>query len=86
MQKFFHLHDKDSEELLGSIEVTNHPKKWDCSKEITHSWTTFNQEWLNEDQSTNDDHDSEDIDEYVEWHNKHNICQIEQISFEFIQP
>ncbi len=80
---YYQLHDAVSEEILGSVRVTNHKecldKKICYSTEVSESWDAFNR---------CEEHyfDNSCVDDFEEWHNKNRVSQIERIYLEYCQP
>jgi len=76
---YYLLHDASTEEMLGTVKVTN-TKASICLQnvnpfdELYHNWKEFNQHQGNT-----------DTDEFVIWNNQKSFIQIESIFVEFIQ-
>ena len=80
---YFQLLDYIDETECGLVHVTNGEK---CIKygidpydDIYKSWDEFNRLQLH-------DLDYQDVDEFIEWHNKQRSTNLERIHFESIQP
>ena len=80
---YYQLHDSETEEILGTVKVTNDnecKEKNVChSTEVSESWDEYNR-------CEESENDSENIDEFVQWNNENRVTQIERIFIEFCQP
>jgi len=77
----YQLNDSESEESLGLVSVIQADKLIDAKEEIEESWEEFNK--LEE---HDEDLDHQNVDDFVEWHNRNRVTQIARVFLEIIQP
>jgi hypothetical protein len=82
MKKVYQLHDSDTEEILGSVLLTNQEdSNLTFDENVNELWEGW------EDYNILQEHEKDpcDVDEFVEWFNYHYVTQIEVIDIDFIQ-
>ncbi len=80
---YYQLHDSESEEILGTVKVTNATECW--KKEICHS-TEVSESWDEFNRCEESELDNQSVDDFVIWNNENRVTQIERITLEFCQP
>lgn len=78
--KAFQLHDSQSEEIIGTVTITNDDTQAGID-ELWDGWVKFNTSDFGD-----GSHDKENMDEFVEFFNKEYDTQIEKIEMDYIQP
>ena len=82
MKKVYQLHDSDTEEILGSVLLTNQEdSNLTFDENVNELWEGW------EDYNVLQEHEKDpcDVDEFVKWFNYHYVTQIEVIDIDFIQ-
>jgi len=82
MKKVYQLHDSDTEEILGSVLLTNQEdSNLTFDENVNELWEGW------EDYNILQEHEKDpcDVDEFVKWFNYHYVTQIEVIDIDFIQ-
>jgi hypothetical protein len=82
MKKVYQLHDSDTEEILGSVLLTNQEdSNLTFDENVNELWEGW------EDYNILQEHEKDpcDVNEFVKWFNYHYVTQIEVIDIDFIQ-
>jgi hypothetical protein len=82
MKKVYQLHDSDTEEILGSVLLTNQEdSNLTFDENVNELWEGW------EDYNVLQEHEKDpcDVNEFVKWFNYHYVTQIEVIDIDFIQ-
>ena len=82
MKKVYQLHDSDTEEILGSVLLTNQEdSNLTFDENVNELWVGW------EDYNILQEHEKDpcDVNEFVKWFNYHYVTQIEVIDIDFIQ-
>ena len=82
MKKVYQLHDSDTEEILGSVLLTNQEdSNLTFDENVNELWEGW------EDYNVLQEHEKDpcDVNEFVKWFNYHYVTQIEVIDIYFIQ-
>ncbi len=82
MKKVYQLHDSDTEEILGSVLLTNQEDSdLTFDENVNELWEGW------EDYNILQEHEKDpcDVNEFVKWFNYHYVTQIEVIDIDFIQ-
>jgi hypothetical protein len=78
--KAYHLHDTETEEILGTVVVTKLNKH---NTDVVHTaWS----EWNKEGYAESIGKDKQNIEDFVADYNKGLNSQIEVLDLEFVQP
>ena len=82
MKKVYQLHDSDTEEIFGSVLLTNQEdSNLTFDENVNELWEGW------EDYNVLQEHEKDpcDVNEFVKWFNYHYVTQIEVIDIDFIQ-
>jgi hypothetical protein len=82
MKKVYQLHDSDTEEILGSVLLTNQEDSdLTFDENVNELWEGW------EDYNILQEHEKDpcDVNEFVKWFNYHYVTQIEVVDIDFIQ-
>ena len=82
MKKVYQLHDSDTEEILGSVLLTNQEdSNLTFDENVNELWEGW------EDYNILQEHEKDpcDVNEFVKWFNYHYVTRIEVIDIDFIQ-
>lgn len=82
MKKVYQLHDSDTEEILGSVLLTNQEdSNLTFDENVNELWEGW------EDYNILQEHEKDpcDVNEFVKWFNYHYVTQIEVVDIDFIQ-
>lgn len=77
--KAFHLHDSETEEILGTVFIDSDNPTSENEDELFEGWKDYNKLQEHEE-------NPEVIDEFIIWFNENYITQIGYVDMQFIQP